>query len=306
MTSTPTDEAAQRRSGSLYAIGAYGIWALLPLVFIPLAGLGAVEILSLRVIVSVLFCVVLLALVRQWSDLFRILRSRRTTGWLALAAVLVSVNWLLFIFATVTGRVLETSLAYFINPLMSILIGVIFLREKLRPLQWVALGFGTLAVIVITIGYGSPPVMSLAMATSFALYGLVKRHITNSPGFEPVPGLPGLTVETGVLAPVAIIALIIIGVRGELVFTQSNWVVPVMVAVSGIATAIPLVLFAEAAARLPLSWVGMFQYIAPVGQFLIGWALLGEPMPAARWAGFALVWVAVLLFIVDALSRRRR
>lgn len=137
----------------------------------------------------------------------------------------------------------------------------------------------------------------------------MKRHITNSPGFEPVPGLPGLTVETGILAPVAIIALIVIGgVRGgELMFTHGGWVVPVMIAVSGIATAIPLVLFAEAAARLPLSWIGMFQYIAPVGQFLIGWALLGgEPMPAARWAGFALVWVAVLLFIVDAISRRRR
>ena len=305
VTTISPEQSAQRRNGSLQAIGAYGMWAVLPLVYVGLGGVGPVEILAMRILISLVFCIGLLYLLRQWAEVFEVLRSGRTTAWLALAAVLISVNWLIFIIATVSGRVLETSLAYFINPLMTVLISVIFLGERLRRLQWVAIGFGAIAVVVITVGYGRLPYLSLLMATSFALYGTVKRHITQSGHTKPVPALAGLTIETAVLAPIALVVVLVMAARGELVAFSGGWTVPVLLLTSGIGTALPLLLFAGAAARLPLSWVGMFQYIAPVGHFLIGWALLGEPMPAARWAGFALVWVAVLIFIVDAVGRRR-
>lgn len=303
-TNSP-EQTAERRTGSLQAIGAYGMWAVLPLVYVGLGAVGPIEILAMRIVISLVFCIGLLFVLRQWAQVFEVLGSGRTTAWLALAAVLISVNWLVFTIAAASGRVLETSLAYFINPLMTVLISVIFLGERLRRLQWVAIGFGAAAVVVITVGYGRPPYLSLLMATSFALYGTVKRHITQSGHTKPVPALAGLTIETAVLAPIALVVAVVLAFRGDLMTFSADWTVPVLLLVSGVGTALPLLLFAGAAARLPLSWVGMFQYIAPVGHFLIGWALLGEPMPAARWAGFALVWVAVVIFIVDAVGRRR-
>ena len=307
MTTTPdspgTRDATELRSGALYAIGAYSLWALLPLLFVFIEA-GPIEILAIRVVFSVFFCLLLMQLVGRWSHLREAVASRETVGWLSLASLLMGTNWLCFIFATTTGRVLEASLAYFINPLMTVLLSVLVLRERLRILQWVAIGIGAAAVVVMTVAYGTLPLLSLLMATSFAIYGLVKRRLGRSTA-RPLGAIPGLTLETLFLLVPALIAVVLLWARGDLVTGSTGWLLPTLLAGTGVLTAVPLIFFAAAASRIPLSWVGMFQYIAPIGQFIIGWGVLGEPMPASRWLGFAIVWVAVLVFIGDVALRRR-
>ncbi|GAA1712702.1 EamA family transporter RarD [Propioniferax innocua] len=298
-----THDATELRSGALYAIGAYGLWALLPLLFVFIEA-GPIEILAIRVVFSVFFCLLLMQLVGRWSHLREAVASRETVGWLSLASLLMGTNWLCFIFATTTGRVLEASLAYFINPLMTVLLSVLVLRERLRILQWVAIGIGVAAVVVMTVAYGTLPLLSLLMATSFAIYGLVKRRLGRSTA-RPLGAIPGLTLETLFLLAPALIAVVLLWARGDLVTGSTGWLLPTLLAGTGVLTAVPLIFFAAAASRIPLSWVGMFQYIAPIGQFIIGWGVLGEPMPASRWLGFAIVWVAVLVFIGDVALRRR-
>lgn len=291
------------RSGSLYTIGAYGLWAVLPMVLVFIEA-GPWEILTIRVVFASLFCALIVTALRQWADVRRAFGSASTMGWLTLAALLMGANWLCFITASTTGRVLEASLAYFINPLMTVLLSVVVLREVMRPLQWVAIGVGVIAVVVMTVAYGTLPWLSLAMATSFALYGMVKRRLGRSVA-RPLRATPGMLLETLVLLPPALVVIAALFARGTLLFGTTGWVLPLLMALTGVFTAVPLILFAQGAARLPLSWLGMFQYIAPIGQFLIGWAALGEPMPAARWAGFGIVWVAVLVFVTDAALRLR-
>lgn len=305
-TEISPEVAARRRAGSGFAIGAYGLWALLPLFFIILEPAGPFEILALRVVFSVVFCAFLLTVMRDWRSLVEICRSGRTLGWLALAAVLISCNWLVFIHATTSGHVLETSLAYFMNPLMSIVIGVLAFHETLRRLQWLAVAIGLVAVIVMTVAYGQPPYLSLALSVSFAIYGVVKRHIGTASALKPVGAVPGMMVETAVLLVPALLLVAWLHGQGDLQALQNGWRLPLLLSLLGAVTAVPLVFFSAAAARLPLSWVGMFQYIAPVGQFIIGFMVMGEPMPAARWLGFAIVWVAVILLITDVVISGRR
>ncbi len=298
-----TDDSTDLRSGSLYAMGAYGLWAVLPLVFVFIHA-GPVEILAVRIVFAVVFCAVILLAMHQGRQFVAAARSRSVVGWLTVSTTLMAINWLMFITAATTGRVLEASLAYFINPLMTVLLSVVVLREKLRVLQWLAIGVGAIAVTVMTIAYGTLPWLSLAMASSFALYGLVKRRVGRA-AEQPLGAVPGLMLETLLLLPPALITIVILGLRGELVTGTTGWLLPGMLALSGVLTAVPLIFFAAAAARIPLSWVGMFQYIAPIGQFIIGWGLLGEPMPLGRWLGFALVWLAVVIFVADVVLRRR-
>ncbi|MBO3101740.1 EamA family transporter RarD [Cellulomonas fengjieae] len=280
--------------GLAAGVGAYVLWGVLPLYFPLLQPAGAVEIIAHRVVWSLLFCVVLLLATRTWDAFVGALRSRRTLGLLSVAAVLLAVNWLVFVFGILTDRVVDAALGYYINPLVTVTLAVVVLRERLRPVQWVALGCGAAAVVVITAGYGRLPWIALVLALSFGFYGLIKNRVGRNLG-----AVPGLTVETLVLAPLALGYLLWMGAVGDGAFGAHGTAHALVLASSGVVTAIPLLLFNSAARRLPLSMLGLLQYIAPTLQLLIGVLVLHEQMPAARWWGFALVWTALAILTVD-------
>nr|WP_233571810.1 EamA family transporter RarD [Cellulomonas triticagri] len=286
--------------GLATGLGAYLLWGVLPLYFELLKPSGAVEVVAHRVLWSLLFCAVVLSATRTWRALGVVLRSPRTMGLIGAAAVLLAVNWLTFVFAALSGHVVDAALGYFINPLVTVALAVLVLREKLRRTQWVALGFGVAAVVVITVGYGRLPWVALTLAGSFGVYGLLKNRVGRS-----VAAAPGLAAETLALAPAAAVYLLWLTTTGDGTFaTEGTWHA-LAIAGTGIATALPLLLFGESARRLPLSVVGMLQYLAPVLQFGIGVLVLHETMPPARWWGFGLVWVALVLLTVDGVRTRR-
>jgi len=284
--------------GLAFAIGAYGLWGFLPLFFRALAPAGAIEIVAARILFSLVFCGILLTALRDWRAFFDLFRSRRTMLFMALAAVFIFVNWQTYVVAAVTGHVIEASLGYFINPIVTVLFGVLFLREKLRPLQWAAVGVSVIAVIVLWIGYGSFPIIALILAFSFGLYGLMKNRVGGRVG-----AISGLTLETLFLAPVATIELVWVAASTGLIFGTAGAGNTTLLVASGIVTAVPLLLFASAARRLPLVYMGLFQYMTPLIQFLVGVIILREPMPPERWAGFFLVWAALVLLTIDMLRR---
>lgn len=278
---------------------AYILWGLFPLYFRLLDDSGPLEVIAYRAIWALVFCALILTVTRAWVSLTAVLRQPRTVATLAIAGLLVALNWGIYVWGVTNGRALDTSMGYFMNPLVSALLGVIVLGERLRRAQWVAFGFGALAVIVLIVGYGEFPWVAVTLATSFGLYGLAKKRVGGRVG-----AVAGFTTETLALTPLAL------GYLAWLHATGAATVAPVgahgaFVALSGPITAIPLLLFAYAAARLNLSTIGMLQYIAPLMIFLIGWLAFREPMPAERWAGFALIWVAVIVFAVDAARASR-
>jgi chloramphenicol-sensitive protein RarD len=291
------------RRGVLYGIGAYGLWGVFPLYFRLLDRSGALEVVLHRVLWSLLVCLAVVAAVRGWAELRAALAVPRQVVTLGVGAVLLALNWGVYIYAVNSGQVVEASLGYYINPLVTVLLGVLVLRERLRRLQWVAVGVGTLAVAVLTAAYGRPPFIALTLALSFGLYGLIKNRVGASVG-----ALASLTTETLVLAPVAAIGLVLLEARGQGHFTDNPPWQGLLLASVGVATVIPLLFFAAAARRVPLSTVGLLQYLTPTLQLLCGVVLLGEHMSAARWAGFTLVWVALVVLTADtvrAASRRR-
>lgn len=294
------DERSRTRAGLLAGFGAYGIWGLLPLYLVALEPASPVEIVVLRVLFSLAFCVALLALTGQFGPLDRALRSGRALAALALAGALIGVNWLLYTVATTTGNTLEASLGYFINPLVAILLGVLVLRERMRALQWTAVGVAAVAVVVMAVFYGSVPWLSLGLAFSFGLYGLVKNRVGGS-----FPAIVTLTVETLALTPVAAVVVAVLAADGRLSLTAEGAGHFLLLLASGVITAVPLILFGAAAARLPLSTVGMIQYVAPIMQFLLAVLVLGEHMPPVRWVGFGFVWLAVALLVLDAVRTPR-
>ena len=301
---TPVPTRPASAAGLAYSFAAYLLWGILPVYFVVLAPSGAIEIVSWRIILSVAFCAVLITLVRGWGRLARLVRDGRTIGALGIAAVLISVNWLVFVYAVERADVLEASLGYFINPIVSVLLGVLLLRERLRRLQWAAVAVAGLAVVVLIAFHGQFPWVALTLAGSFGFYGFVK----NRTGAR-VDAVSGLAVETAILSPLAIVALWWVAAGSGLTLgAHGPWHTALLLS-AGAITAVPLLLFAAGARRLPLSIVGLIQFCAPVLQFLTGWLLLGEPMPAARWLGFGIVWIAVLLLIIDMarqLPRQRR
>ncbi|WP_344337270.1 EamA family transporter RarD [Brevibacterium salitolerans] len=297
----PEDEQARRRAGLLSGMGAYLLWGLLPLYFSVLAPADSFEILAHRIVWCTVFCLLLLALTGGFRALRTALTDGKVLGTLALAAVLVCGNWLVFLLGVMSGNVVEISLGYYINPLLSILLGVFVLRERLRPLQWVAIGLAAAAVVVITVGYGAVPWFGLAVAVTFAGYGLVKNRVGAKVG-----ALSGLTVESIVLTPLALGWIGWTYLAGTATFSGEGSGHVLLMLLLGPATALPLLLFGSAARRIPLSWVGMLQYVTPTMQFLTGVFLMGEEMSAARWAGFGLIWVACLVLITDMVRRARR
>jgi chloramphenicol-sensitive protein RarD len=262
---------------------------------------GAFEIMAHRVVWSLVFVVVVLAVRRRWEWLRPLLADHATMLRLSLAAVLIAANWALYIWGVNNEHVVETSLGYFINPVVTVLIGVVVLHERLRRLQWVAVGVGAAAVVVLTVDYGRPPWIAIGLAGSFATYGLLKKQVGPRVG-----ALQSLAVETAVIALPATAFLVALDARGEGQLGHSGVGHGLLLASAGVVTAIPLVFFAAAARRVPLSILGLLQYLTPVLQFLLGVLLYDEPMPASRLAGFTLIWTALAILTFDSLHNRRR
>jgi chloramphenicol-sensitive protein RarD len=284
----------ERRVGVLAGLSAYLMWGLFPLYFPLLEPAGGLEIVAHRVLWSLLFIGLLLSVLRGWGQVRAAFADRRTLGVLALAAALIVANWLVFVYGVNSGHVVETSLGYFINPLVSVLLGVVVFGERLRRLQWVAVGTATLAVVVLTVDYGHPPWIALALAGSFGLYGLMKKLVR-------VEAAPGLFVETALVVLPAVVVIGVLEFRGTAAFGSAGAGNALLLVGSGVATAIPLLLFAAAARRVPLSTVGLLQYVNPLMQLVIAVFVFSEPLPPARLAGFAIVWVALAVFTVDSL-----
>jgi chloramphenicol-sensitive protein RarD len=288
----------ERRLGVASGLAAYALWGLFPLYFPLLEPAGGLEIVAHRVLWSLLVVGLLLTVVRRWSHVRAAVTDLRTLLVLAAAAVLIAGNWLVFVYGVNSGHVVETSLGYFINPLVSVLLGVVVFSERLRPLQWVAVGIATVAVAVLTVDYGRPPWIALSLAATFGLYGLMKKLVR-------VEAAPGLFVETAIVALPAAVALGALHAGGSGTFGNAGTGHALLLMTSGIATAIPLLLFAAAARRIPLSTVGLLQYLTPLMQLAVGVFVYDEPMPPARLAGFVIVWAALAVFTVDSLRHAR-
>ncbi|WP_396276019.1 EamA family transporter RarD [Glutamicibacter sp.] len=259
--------------------------------------ISAFEFVAVRVVFSLFFCAILLFATKQFKQFLTMFRDGKTVGKLALASALIAGNWILYAVAVLTGHVLEASLGYFINPIVAILLGVVVLKERLRPLQWVAVGFAALAVVVLNVGLGTVPWISLGLAFSFGFYGLVKNQVGQSG-----TALGTLTMETLWLAPFSAIFIGWLATQhNSALFNAENAGEVLLLAASGIITAVPLLLFGGAARRLPLSTLGSLQFLAPLLQFILGLLVFGEQMPPERWMGFGLVWIAVIFILVDML-----
>lgn len=288
----------ENRRGVVLGAGAYLLWGLFPLYWPLLEPATSLEILAHRFVWSLVVVVGLIAVRRRLGGLRGVLRDRRRVGLLLVAAVVIALNWYAYIYGVNSGRVVETSLGYFINPLVTVLLGVVVLRERLRALQWVAVGVAGLAVAVLTLDYGRPPWIALVLAASFGTYGLIKKTTAVGPA-------EGLAVESGALVVPALGYLIWLETTGDAVFGHAGLGNALLLVIAGVVTSVPLLLFAGAARRVPLVTLGLLQYLAPTLQFLIGVLVLGEAMPAVRWIGFGLVWVGLALFSADQIAAQR-
>ncbi|KPI20857.1 RarD protein, DMT superfamily transporter [Actinobacteria bacterium OK074] len=293
------EQRAEQRTGLLNGFAAYGIWGLVPLFWPLLKPAGSVEILAHRMVWSLLVVGVALLVLRRWTWAGELLRRPRKLALVTVAAAVITVNWGVYIWAVNSGHVVEASLGYFINPLVTIALGVLLLKERLRPAQWAAVGIGFAAVVVLTVGYGQPPWISLCLAFSFATYGLVKKKVN-------LGGVESLAAETAIQFVPATAYLVWLSATGHSTFGSHGPGHAALLASTGIVTALPLVCFGAAAIRVPLSTLGLLQYLAPVFQFVLGIVYFHEAMPPERWAGFALVWLALTLLTGDAVRVARR
>ena len=287
---------SKSQNGLLYGFTAYLIWGLVPVYWPHLQPATPIEILCHRIIWSLLFLLVIGA--RKYSQVITTLRDRQKVKLLAVASILISVNWGLFIWASITKQLLDSSLGYFITPLLSVAIGVAIFKEQLRSIQWIAVGIAGMSVVYLTVVYGKPPWLALALAFSFGLYGYVKK-------LAKVPALESLTVETIFLAPFALGYLSWLEISGAGTFGHAGLSHGLWLASSGVVTAVPLMLFTAAAIRVPLTTMGMLQYLGPTLQYFIGIRVFHESMSSSRLLGFALSWVAIAIFSFDALNNRR-
>jgi chloramphenicol-sensitive protein RarD len=287
------------RRGYLFGFLAFAAWGFFPLYFKLLRAAGPIEILAHRVVWSAVFVAVLLAGARNWRFLAALARRPRTLSGIALAAALIAVNWATYIYGVNSDHVVETSLGYFINPLVTVLLGVVVLRERLRTAQWAAVGVGTVAVAVLAVDYGRLPWIALTLACTFGLYGLTKKRLG-------LPAVEGLFVESAALALPALAYLGWLEARHTAAFGHAWWGLTALLVLSGAVTAVPLLLFAGAANRIPLSGLGLLQYLTPTLQLGCGVLVFHEPMPPGRLAGFALVWAALAVFTWDGVRQVRR
>jgi len=285
-------------TGLLLACTAYLMWGLFPIYFYLLKPAQALEVLGHRMTWTLLFLLLVVSLRHLWKSLRAYIRQPRVLGLLALAAIAISLNWGLYIWAVDEGQVVEASLGYFINPLVAVLIGVGLLGERLRRLQWTAVALGGLSVAVLTVAYGRPPWIALGLAISFATYGYLKK-------LANVGAVESLTIETTYLFPFALLYLIILESSGNAAFGHVSAGNTALLALAGIVTALPLLAYGGAVIRAPLSTIGLLQYITPVMQFILGLTFFHEAMTTGRWIGFAIVWGAVVLLSIDAIRTAR-
>ena len=285
------------RQGLAAAIGAYAIWGLFP-AYWPLLQPGApVEVLAHRIAWTTALMVIVLTVARGWGELRNL--ARRGWAMVAAAGVLITINWGLYIYAVFAGQVVEAALGYFMSPLVSVLLGVLVLHERLRRTQWVAVGLGLGAVVVISVEAGSLPWIALSLACSFGLYGLIKSVV-------PLSATASVTAEGLVLGPFAVAVIAAYQLTGAGTFNGHGVGHVLLLMSAGPVTALPLLLYGVAARRVPLSTIGVLMYLNPILQFLWGVYVVGEPMPATRWIGFAMVWTALVVFTVDLLRARRQ
>jgi len=285
-----------QRPGVLYGLGAYGTWGVFPLYFHLLNRSSALEIVLHRVLWSLAICLVVVAAIRGWAELRAALTAGRRTVQLGIASVFLAVNWGTYIYAVNSGHVIEASLGYFTNPLVTVLLGVVVLRERLRPGQWAAVGIGAAAVVVLTAAYGRLPWIALTLAITFGIYGLIKNRV----GVD-VGAVAGLTTEALLLTPAAAVGLVWLELAGRGHFTDNPPWQALLLIGAGLATVVTLMMFAAAARRVPLTTMGLLQYVTPVLQLLCGVFAFGERLTPARWAGFAIVWLALAVLTVDGL-----
>jgi chloramphenicol-sensitive protein RarD len=284
--------------GVAYAFAAFAVWGLFPIYFKALHSIGALEMLAHRMAWSMVFLLVVLTVRRQWRWLGPVMRDRRQLARFAASAVLLSTNWGIYIWAVNQGRIVEASLGYFINPLINVLFGMAFLHERLRPLQWVAVAIAGAGVAWLTWVNGAPPWISLALALTFGGYGLLRKT-------AHLGALEGLTLETMLLCPVAALYLTFISMEGVSGFGHASWGVKLLLVAAGPITAIPLLLFAAGARRIPLSMLGLIQYVTPSLQLLIGVLLYGEPFGHDRLLGYGAIWAALAVYSVEGIFNAR-
>jgi chloramphenicol-sensitive protein RarD len=286
------------QKGYWYALGAYVTWGLFPIYWKWLQHISALQLIGHRVVWSCVMLFAIIVLSRQWREFRSSILNRRVLAMYALAGVLIAVNWTIYVWAVNSNFIVETSLGYFINPLVSVLLGVVVLGERLRLGQWLAIALAAAGVLYLTLAYGSLPWISLALACTFGIYGLVKK-------MAPLGAVHGLALETGILLLPALAFLSYESQSGRGAFFHSGTTVDLLMIGAGPVTTIPLLLFAAAARRIPLSMVGLFQYIAPTIQFLIGVFLYHEPFTRSRFIGFSMVWLGLLLSALEAGTQGR-
>ena len=279
--------------GILNAIVVYLLWGVFPIYWKYLHDVPALQLIGHRIGWSFVLLLVYILLTRQWTDFRSAAFDWKTIGIYSIAAILLSINWLIYVWGVNAGFIVETSLGYFINPLLSILLGVIFLRERLRPIQWIPVGLVALGVAYLTFVYGRLPWIALSLAFTFGFYGFVKK-------LSPLGSLYGLTLETGIVFPAALLYLALVEFSGSGAFLHNGMLVDVFLVGAGLVTTIPLLMFASATKQIPLTVVGLLQYIAPTLQFLIGVLVYKEPFDLTRFIGFAIVWLALIIFAVES------
>lgn len=276
------------KKGILYGIGAYALWGFFPIYWKLLHHVPALQLLSHRIVWSFLLLSGVILLNRQWTD-FRATFTPRNIRIYLLAALLIGGNWWMYVWAVNAGHIVETSLGYFINPLVSVLLGLVVLREKLRPAQWVPIILAFTGVVYLTVTFGRLPWIALTLAFTFGFYGLVKK-------IAPLSSLYGLTLETGILFAPALVFLGVAQANGTGAFLHTGATADGLMFGAGVVTTIPLLMFASAAKRIPLTMIGVLQYLAPTIQFLLGVFVYREPFDSTQWIGFGLVWLALLIF----------
>lgn len=284
-------------SGLWYAIGAYLLWGILPIYWKWISHVSALELIAHRIVWSCLMLGGLVVISREWRS-FRAALTTRVIRLYGLAALFIAVNWFTYVWAVNTGRVVHASLGYFINPLISVVLGVMVLGERLRAFQWIAVGLAAMGVLYLTLSLGVPPWISLTLAFSFGVYGLVKKT-------APLGSVHGLTIETAILLLPAIVYLVVLELAGGGAFFRTGVLSAVLIIGTGIVTAAPLLLFASAVRRVPLSQIGLLQYIAPTIQLLLGVFVYREPFARTQLVGFSMVWAGLVVFGVEGLLTRK-
>ncbi len=286
------------RKGILYGIGAYALWGFFPIYWKLLHQVSALQVIGHRISWSFVLLIIVILLTKQWKDFRSAALTPKTIGIYSIAAVLLTINWLVYVWGVNAGFIVETSLGYFINPLLSVLLGVIFLRERLRPVQWVPVVLAAAGVIYLTVVYGRLPWIALSLAFSFGFYGFVKK-------LAPLGSLYGLTLETGIVFPIALIYLAWVESNGTGAFLHQSGLTDFLLIGAGAVTTIPLLMFASAARQIPLTVVGLLQYIAPTLQFLIGVFIYKEPFDQSHLIGFGIVWLALIVFWIESYLANR-